>query len=143
MHSYILVEALDPFSSLAQDPMGALDELGVVFPPERGAIWFAAGISFTSFALVYGIARRSRSRCTTGSRSTCSVSPRWPCPNPALPMAQVELALQAQISTAEGVFSVQAQLTENSWIINESLPAHRLASRSSCGSRASWPASSC
>ena len=50
------MQALDPFSSLAKDPMGALDQLGNVFPPERGAIWFAAGISFTSFSLVYATA---------------------------------------------------------------------------------------
>ena len=27
-----------------------------MFPPERGALWFAAGLSFTSFSLVYATA---------------------------------------------------------------------------------------
>ena len=36
-------------------------------------------------------------------------------------MAQVELALQARFSSQEAVLSVLAQLTDNSWIVNESV----------------------
>ena len=50
--SYPLVAAIDPHSTLASDPEKALDELSAAFPPERGNFWFAAGVSFTSFALI-------------------------------------------------------------------------------------------
>ena len=99
--------------------MGALDQLGTVFPPERGAIWFAAGVSFTSFSLVYAIAVLTV-EVHDGLEINLLGLARWPCPTRRSPIAQIELALQARISTAEGVFSVQAQLTENSWLINES-----------------------
>jgi len=45
---------------------------------------------------------------------------RMDLPNPLTPMARIELALRARFSTTEGVLSVIAQLTDNSWIINES-----------------------
>ncbi len=117
--SYILVQALDPFSSLAQNPMGALDQLGTVFPPERGAIWFAAGVSFTSFSLVYGTVVLTV-EVHDGLEINILGLAQMALPNPAFPIAQIELALQARLSTSEGIFSVQAQLTENSWLINES-----------------------
>ena len=117
--TYILVQALDPFSPMAQNPMGALDQLGTVFPPERGAIWFAAGVSFTSFSLVYGTAVLTV-EVHDGLEINLLGLARLALPNPAFPVAQIELALQARLSTTEGIFSVQAQLTENSWLINES-----------------------
>ena len=117
--TFILVQCLDPFSSMAQNPMGALDQLGTVFPPERGAIWFAAGLSFTSFSLVYATAVLTV-EVHDGLEINLLGLARIALPNPALPMAQVELALQARLSTQEGIFSIKAQLTENSWLINES-----------------------
>src|SRR6185312_8089540 len=44
-------------------------------------------------------------------------------PNPAAPVVQLELALQARFSTREGVLSIRAQLTDNSWLFS---PACRL-----------------
>ncbi len=116
--TYPLVEALDSGSDIASDPMGALQRMGAFFPPERGSLWFAAGLEFTSFALV-----RSTAVLTVEVGGGLEINllgiSRMTLPSPATPMVQVELALQARFSTREGVFSILAQLTDNSWVINE------------------------
>ena len=76
-------------------------------------------MSFTSFSLVYGTVVLTV-EVHDGLEINLLGLARIALPNPIFPMAQVELALQARMSTQEGVFSVQAQLTENSWLINES-----------------------
>jgi len=50
--TFPMIAALDPQSTLASDPEQAIDLLSSSFPPQRGTFWFAAGVSFTSFALV-------------------------------------------------------------------------------------------
>ena len=120
-----LVAGARPGSRWPQDPMGALEPAGRHVPARA-----RRDLVRRRAALHQLRARRRRrpsspSRSTTGSRSTSSAWPAWRCPTPAPPMAQVELALQARFSTREGVLSVQAQLTDNSWLLNESLPAHR------------------
>ncbi|MEM9561521.1 MAG: DUF6603 domain-containing protein [Actinomycetota bacterium] len=116
---YPLVEALDSNSSLAQDPMQALEDMGRYFPPERGSLWFAAGIEFTSFALVRSVAVLT-AEINDGLEINLLGLSNMTLPVPATPMVQIELALQARFSTEEGLFSIQAQLTDNSWLINES-----------------------
>jgi len=114
-----LVAAMDPSSDLATDPMGALDLLGETFPAERGTLWFAAGVRFTSFVVVESIAVLS-AEIGDGLEINLLGLSRMDLPNPLTPMARIELALRARFSTTEGVLSVIAQLTDNSWIINES-----------------------
>ena len=52
---YPLIQALDIAAS-PSDPMAQLRALGSYFPMQKGTFWFAAGLSFNSFALVDGIA---------------------------------------------------------------------------------------
>jgi hypothetical protein len=117
--SFPLVAAMDPTSDLAADPMGALDLLGQVFPAERGTLWFAAGVRFTSFVVVESIAVLS-AEVGDGLEINLLGLSRMDLPTPLTPMARIELALRARFSTREGVLSILAQLTDNSWIINES-----------------------
>jgi large repetitive protein len=114
--NYPLVAALDPHSTLASDPQHALDELSAAFPPERGSFWFAAGVSFTSFALVDVTAVIAVS-VGDGFQVALLGLGRMALPTTAAPLVQVELALQARFSTKEGVLIVQAQLTQNSWLL--------------------------
>ncbi|MDN5859364.1 MAG: hypothetical protein L0H84_12150, partial [Pseudonocardia sp.] len=114
-----LVAAMDPNSELAADPMGALDRLGTTFPAERGTFWFAAGVRFTSFVVVESIAVLS-AEIGDGLEVNLLGLSRMDLPTPLTPMARVELALRARFSTSEGVLAVAAQLTDNSWIINDS-----------------------
>jgi len=114
--NYPLVAAIDPHSTLASDPQHALDELSAAFPPERGNFWFAAGVSFTSFALVDVTAVIAVS-VGDGFQIALLGLARMGLPTPYAPIVQVELALQARFSTKEGVLIVQAQLTQNSWLL--------------------------
>lgn len=114
-----LVQALDPGSTVASDPMGALREMGRAFPPQRGTIWFAAGVSFTSFSLIEGVAVLSISVGDGGVEVALLGLARLGLPNPRLPIAHIELALIARFSTREMVLWIQAQLTDNSWVISK------------------------
>ena len=114
--SYPLVAAIDPHSTLASDPEKALDELSAAFPPERGNFWFAAGVSFTAFALVDVTAVIAVS-VGDGFQVALLGLGRMALPTTYAPLAEVELALQARFSTKEGALVVQAQLTQNSWLL--------------------------
>ncbi len=113
-----LVQALNPSSDIASDPMGALRRMGQVFPPQRGAIWFAAGVSFTSFSVVEGVAVLSVSIADGDVEIALMGLARLGLPNPRLPIAQIELALLARFSTRDMVLWIEAQLTDNSWVIS-------------------------
>jgi large repetitive protein len=111
-----LVAAIES-ADLANDPMGALQAMGSNIPPQRGSMWLAAGIRFSSFvvvqttAVVYVAIDRGLEVGLVG------VS-RMQLPDASAPIANVELALKARFSTAEGLLSVQAQLTDNSWLLS-------------------------
>lgn len=114
--NFPLVAALDPHSTLASDPQHAIDDLSAAFPPERGNFWFAAGVSFTSFALVDVTAVIAVS-VGDGFQLALLGLGRMGLPTPYAPLVQVELALEARFSTKEGLLLVQAQLTQNSWLL--------------------------
>ncbi|MCE3246191.1 MAG: putative transcriptional activator [Geminicoccaceae bacterium] len=115
---FSLVAAMDPDSPFAADPMSALQLLGQDFPPARGTFWGAAGVRFRSFALVESIAVLSIEVGDGVEVSLLGLS-RMDIP-PALPLARIELALRARFSTREMVLAIQAQLTDNSWLLNPS-----------------------
>lgn len=117
--TFPLVDAMRSDSTLAQNPMGALNKLAETFPPHRGTFWFAAGVRFTSFVLVESVAVLGVEVGDGLEVSVLGLS-RMVLPDPSLPMASVELALRARFSTREGVLAIQAQLTDNSWLISES-----------------------
>ena len=125
----LLPDDLDDFPDLPADP-GARRRLGrwptrtprwtqlrAYFPPDRGAFWFAAGLSFTSFSLVEGVAVDRG-----GDRRRARHQPDRPrarrrCRSPSAPLVQIELALLVRFSSSEGVLWVQAQLTDNSFLL--------------------------
>ncbi len=113
-----LVSAMSNPSAVTDDPMGFLRGLGPSFPMERGSYWFAAGIKFTSFtlvnsqALLYVLLNRGLEIGILGM----SAVQLPPAPAPAL--VSIELALKARFSTIEGVISVEARLTDNSWLLS-------------------------
>ncbi|MER5755859.1 DUF6603 domain-containing protein [Streptomyces sp. NPDC002088] len=110
-----LLRALDAGAPPA-DPDTALDALRAYFPPSRGTFWFAAGLSFTSFTLVEGIAVVG---VVIGDGLDVNLIglARAALPNPDFPLVQLELALVARFSSREGVLWVQAQLTDNSFLL--------------------------
>jgi hypothetical protein len=113
---YPFIQALDPSAHPPADPMAELRKLGDYFPPARGQFWFAAGISFTCFTLVDGIAVLSVS-FGNGLDINLFGLARMALPRPEAALVSIELGLLARFSTEEGLFSIRAQLTENSWLL--------------------------
>jgi len=113
---YPFIKALDPAASVSQNPLQELRELAAYFPPEPGNMWFAAGISFTSFALVDGVAVVSVS-FGNGLELNLFGLARLALPRPQAALVSIELGLLARFSSREGLFLIQAQLTDNSWLL--------------------------
>ncbi|MFE9999693.1 DUF6603 domain-containing protein [Streptomyces avermitilis] len=112
-----LVAAMDPSSQLVREPMKALDSMGRTFPPRRGAFWLAAGVRFTSFTVVESVAVLAVTFDHDVEVVLLGLC-RMELPNPAKPIVSIELALRARFSAREAVLSVEAQLTDNSWLLN-------------------------
>ena len=91
-------------------------------PPQRGSLWLAAGLRFTSFSFVRSVGVLYVSLDRGVEIGLLGVA-RAEIPPPdagagSLELASVELALKARYSPAEGVLSIQAQLTDNSWLLS-------------------------
>ena len=114
---YPLIQALDIAASPA-DPMIQLRQLGSYFPMQRGTFWFAAGMSFNSFALVDGIAVVGV-QIGDGLDINLLGLARMALPRPQAALVSIELALLVRFSSSEGVLWVQGQLTDNSWLLYE------------------------
>jgi len=113
---YPFIKALDPAATTSTDPLEELRQLAAYFPPEPGNFWFAAGISFTSFSLVDGIAVLSVS-VGNGLELNLFGLARLALPRPQAALVSIELGLLARFSSREGLFLIQAQLTDNSWLL--------------------------
>jgi thiamine phosphate synthase YjbQ (UPF0047 family) len=112
---FFLVRAIDE-PTFGNDPMGALLKTSQWVPPKRGAFWFAAGVRFDSFVIVHSVAVVYVALDRGFEIGVLGVS-RMALPTEELAIAHVELALKARFSSAEGILSIQAQLTENSYIL--------------------------
>ncbi len=116
-HPFMLaLRALGP----APEPMKQLSDMRALVPPAQGTYWVAAGISFTSFVLITGEILVTV-QFGDGLEICILGVARAQLPTPIVTLVSVELALLARFSTKEGVLIVQAQLTENSWLLHESV----------------------
>jgi hypothetical protein len=111
---FFLVAAIDN-NALANNPMGALAQIGPRVPPKRGALWLAAGLRFTTFAVVNTTAVAYAALDRGFELGVLGVS-RMALPDADAAVVSVELALKARFSSEEALLSVQAQLTDNSWL---------------------------
>lgn len=110
------IQALDPGATPPANPMDELHRLSIYFPHQMGNFWFAAGISFTCFSLIDGVAVVAVS---FGNGLTIDLLglARMALPRPQAAIVSIELALLVHFSTSEGVFLMKAQLTDNSWLL--------------------------
>ncbi len=115
---FMLVKALDRPEELANNPMQALYSFRDQVPPARGALWFAAGLRGTSFEIV-NITAVVYVALNNGVEVGLLGVARMALPADGTAIVSVELALKARFSSAEGLFSVQAQLTDNSWLLSK------------------------
>jgi len=104
----------------APSPQAQLEAMSTKFTPARGEYWVAAGISFTSFVLISGEVVVTVA-FGDGLEITLLGLARVELPTPVLKLVSIELALMARFSSKEGSLIVQAQLTENSWLLTESV----------------------
>jgi large repetitive protein len=114
--SFPFIQALDPGAQPPTDPMAVLEQYKDTFPIKQGDFWFAAGISFTSFALVDGVAVVAI-EIGDGFELTLLGLARMALPRPQLALVSIELGLICRFSSREGVLWIQAQLTDNSWLL--------------------------
>ena len=112
---YPLIQALDVAAS-PSEPMAQLRALGDYFPMKQGTFWFAAGMSFNSFALVDGIAVVGV-QLGDGLDVNLLGLARMALPRPQAALVSIELGLLVRFSSSEGVLWVQGQLTDNSWLL--------------------------
>ena len=112
---YPLIKALD-VAAKPGNPMEELRALGQYFPMKRGNFWFAAGLSFNSFALVDGIAVVAV-EVGDGLDVNLLGLARMALPRPQVALVSIEIALLVRFSSSEGVLWVQGQLTDNSWLL--------------------------
>ncbi len=114
------IQALDAGADRSDDPMEDVVRLGNEFPAVEGELWFAAGISFNSFALVEGVAVISVA-VGKGLEIALLGLARMALPRPERALVSIELGLVARFSSEEGVLWIQAQLTDNSWLLHRSV----------------------
>ncbi|MHB1170243.1 MAG: DUF6603 domain-containing protein, partial [Longimicrobiales bacterium] len=117
---FVFLKALDVSAKPSDDPMQEMALMRTNFPMKRGEFWFAAGLSFNSFALVDGIAVVAVA-IGDGLEITLLGLARMALPRPEVALVSIELGLIARFSTSEGVLWIQAQLTDNSWLLHESV----------------------
>ncbi|MCK8462474.1 hypothetical protein MUY35_01255 [Aliiroseovarius sp. S1339] len=118
-NEFTMIAALDPAYRPSDDLMAEMEKVRNEFLPKKGNFWFAAGISFNSFALVDGIAVVAVEFGHGFELSIFGLA-RMALPRPEAALVSIELGLIARFSTEEGVIWIQAQLTENSWLFHQS-----------------------
>ncbi|MCF6282854.1 MAG: cache domain-containing protein [Candidatus Polarisedimenticolaceae bacterium] len=114
--TFPLIEAANGSDKFSNSPLTALRELGSAVPIKRGSYWIAGGIKFSSFelaksaALAYILLDRGVEVGILGITQM-----ELPEGNP---LVNLELALKARFSTRDGVLSVEARLSDNSWLLS-------------------------
>jgi hypothetical protein len=114
--SFILVAALDDGGALANDPMGELMQIRTSIPAKRGSFWLAVGLHGTSFVIVHVTAIVYVALDRGVEIGLLGVA-RMAIPADDTALVSVELALKVRYSTADATLSIQAQLTDNSYLL--------------------------
>ena len=110
---------MDPTASVGDQVVkvvGILTTSGVV-APEIGEYWLAMGVRFTSFELVDSFALLTVAFGTRFEVDLLGLSVLALPPGTDTPVARAELALKASFVPALGVLSIEAQLTQNSYVL--------------------------
>lgn len=110
-----LIKALNTFRG---DPMAVVQSAGSESPPARGGIWIGAGVRFSSFVFIETTAvvyLALDGGVDVGILGTAAMQ----FPSSDFTIISVELALKAEFSSQQGLLSVQAQLTDNSWLLSK------------------------
>jgi hypothetical protein len=104
-----------------RDPASALDQFGSQdrFPAVTGQYWIAAGVKFTSFKLVDAFALVTVQFGARFEIALLGVATLRQPPAPATPaLVYVEMALKVRFAPDDGLLSVMAVLTGNSFLFD-------------------------
>lgn len=119
VNKYFLIKAaMDGFKENL-NPQSILEEH---VKAEEGQYFLAAGLKFTSFELIEGcmlITASFGKDFELGILGLANISIPPKIKNKATPIAYAQLALKATIKPTEGIFSVAAQLTNESYIFSK------------------------
>ncbi|MGV1009718.1 MAG: DUF6603 domain-containing protein [Dermatophilaceae bacterium] len=117
--TFPLVQAVEQggLGSGAEGPMAALKRFGTAVPARRGSYWVAAGLRFSTFALLHTTAIAYAALDGGFEIGVLGVT-RMVLPLEGPRIVNVELALNARYSTRDQLLSVRAQLTDNSWVLS-------------------------
>lgn len=120
----LLRAAIDPeYAGKKLDLRAMSRELGRYVEPSIGDMWIAAGVKFRSFGIVESVALLSVAFGTRFEIALLGLS-RVTAPPKTVPaggsvpiIASVELVLRAVFAPEDGLMSVEARLTENSFVL--------------------------
>ena len=127
----LLRAALDPDYPLAGKDQQAGSALAAMsaaltahIAPSHGDMWIAAGVRFRSFGMIETVALLSvafgtRTEIGLLGLSRIQVPPRAPGENASPVIVYAELALKAALDPEQGLLSVEARLTESSYILRK------------------------
>lgn len=125
VNSYpLIVAATKGFDKKEGDTSDLKEELVNKMTVEKGQYFLAAGIKFTSFKIIDGFLLATVSfgnDCELGLLGLAEVSfpPKVGNNNETKCIAKAQLAIKASLKPAEGVFSAEAQLTNESYILTK------------------------
>lgn len=114
---FFLVSALDDPARLTSSPMDVLREVQAQVPARRGSLWFALGFHGTTFVVVHVTAAVYVALDRGVEIGLIGVA-RMALPTDDSALVSIELALKARYSSEEQLLSIQAQLTDNSWLLS-------------------------
>ena len=117
VRNFPFVSAAMDSSKIANNPLEAVGQLQKYVPIERGSYWIAAGVKFNSFQLIDSFALLHVMFGNGFEVGLLGLS-RMQLP-PAVPLVSIEMALKVLFSTRKGLLSVEAQLTDNSWLLGK------------------------
>jgi hypothetical protein len=115
VENHLLIDALGGFS----DPLAALGNIKPQFPVKYGSFWFALGLKFKTVEIMETRAvlfARFGDGFTIGLLGLSTMD----LPKPSMRIAHIELAIMAYYDSGENVLWVQAQLTDDSYLFDES-----------------------
>lgn len=111
-----------PLIKAAKDPSSVTtNDLNNIIKQEKGQYFFAAGIKFTSFKIIDGFLLATVSfgnDCEVGLLGLAEITVP-PNINGKKCLAKAQLAIKSSIKPAEGIFSAEAQLTNESFVLTK------------------------
>lgn len=117
--TFPLIEiALNPSTYKNQNLSQLLQTVQSVIPIEQGQYWLAAGITFTTYEMVNSYVLAAATFGTQLELDLLGISTIKTPPIVSDPIAMIQFAIETTIAPQEGLFSVEGQLTNNSYVLS-------------------------